>query len=203
MYYVQLGKYIKMCFMIYIICEFSIGLQHFRLSFTFETGPVYSGCALYVIFWTYYRKWVFTIDGVSSESSKAFELNSSCRSYFKICKTLLALSKLMALIVSNKTASSKAVAMHRLLDVSYFWEYTKTLLVEHWLAISFKSLYIIWQSHRIDDVATVEYWHEWPKNNKRTKEWFHASTTSHSCCFMLLNIQKLSWVLFESLTVWT
>lgn len=73
MYYVQLGKYIKMCFMIYIICEFSIGLQHFRLGFTFETGPVCSGCALSVIFWTYYRKWVFTIDGVSSESSKAFE----------------------------------------------------------------------------------------------------------------------------------
>ncbi len=45
MYYVQLGKYIKMCFMIYIICEFSIGLQHFRLSFTFETGP----CALDVL----------------------------------------------------------------------------------------------------------------------------------------------------------
>ncbi len=88
MYYVQLGKYIKMCLLIYIICEFPIGLQHFRLSFTFETGPMCSGCALSVIFWTYYRKWVFTIDGVSSESSKAFELNSSCRSYIKICKTV-------------------------------------------------------------------------------------------------------------------
>lgn len=50
MYYVQLGKYIKMCFMIYIMCEFSIGSQPFRISFTFETGPVCSGCALSVIF---------------------------------------------------------------------------------------------------------------------------------------------------------
>lgn len=74
---------------------------------------------------------MFTVDGVSSESSKAFELNSSFRSYIKICKTLLALPKMMALTVSNKTASSKAVAMQRLLDVSYFWEYTKKLLVEY------------------------------------------------------------------------